>query len=169
MPHCAGTEEYISIMKWLREKRAHCHNRTFTADEVVRAERVVSYVLRPSSSTFASLRSGLSKPPVNIATSSGRQPRLIEAHAQQSLQTDGVIRSHDGAHRGRLYGPFLTNTMSDASIEVTHPISPEESRPLGRVLPALTLGISIVHTNGAVSCFYTVILSGTYRFGGPGL
>jgi hypothetical protein len=65
---------------------------------------------------FASLRSGLSKPPVNIATSSGRQPRLIEAHALQRLQTDGVIRSHDGAHRGRLYGPFLTNTVSGAAM-----------------------------------------------------
>ena len=37
--------------------------------------------------------------------------------------------------------------VSDAAIEVT----PEENRPLGRVLPAFTLGISIFHTKGRVT------------------
>ena len=42
-----------------------CQIRTFAADEVVMAKSVVGYALSVSSSAFASLRSGVSKPSVN--------------------------------------------------------------------------------------------------------
>jgi hypothetical protein len=39
-----------------------CHIRTFTANEVLRAESVVGYASSASNSAFASLRSGGPKP-----------------------------------------------------------------------------------------------------------
>jgi hypothetical protein len=51
-------------VRQLVQRFLQCHFRTFT-DEVVRAKSVIGYASSASSSAFASLRSGVSKPSVN--------------------------------------------------------------------------------------------------------